>query len=208
MQQVDLIHDKTVQAHYRTYYKNKIWDYTSGKKSEKKNQKNPVHVHISIQSPKDPLQKYESRLFNLILHCPALLEEADIMEEFICFEPKQEHLTALQREMFVEAETWKQTPTALEFKKALKSKNMQSSMDILANQAFLDAHEEVNVAKSYWRYVMSCYEFTRMEEEYKHAVSMETDTVSERVFALKKQKDLQEKQMLKYQQSLDMVLEE
>jgi DNA primase len=78
------IKNATVSKYYKDYFRNKLWDFN--KKQYSKNKNAPVANLTDINLPSDfniqSKNGCERMLLLLILHCPELLNDASVREEF------------------------------------------------------------------------------------------------------------------------------
>ncbi len=209
MEYAGRIRDRTVQLHYRNHFREKLWQWNRSAKGRKKEAVPAAAARLAVTGGGDLslLVRYEHQLINLVLRCPALLAEASVREEFTQLETQHAILGPLHHAVAVFADAEDALPDAETLRQILVKRGFSTHMDYVDRQAFLDRHADKSAARECWRYLMSCHELARMEAEYTRAVAAETERTSEHVYALKKQLDMQAKQVAKHQKALDLILE-
>lgn len=207
MEYANRIGDRAVGQHYRNHFKEKLWRWNRPSK-EPKEKKNNTRIAVMKDISLKPLEWNEHQLVKLALYCPSLFDDAHIREEFFRLEMRHPRMALLHKAMMECADISEVSLDMTAFRQVLEAVGMSSHIEYLERQTLLDCSTDAAVAKEFWRYLMACYELTRIEAEYDHAASAESEETSEHVYALQKQRDFQARLVAKHQKALDLMLEE
>lgn len=216
---VEKIKNKTVKDYYHKHFKERLWEENrhntvktsrSGRKSSAANPAIQLAAHINVSSR----ERYEKLLVATVLNHPTILEDPEIEEEFTRIEIQNSELDTLRNAIIDELSASEYGSDTDNLHQSLEKNGFNNHISRLVKDSFLDNFakrgSDINLAKSGWKYVLSCYNLDVMEEEYKKVLNEARDGSDERsemLFELKKQKDvlkkLVETEKMSYEAALD-----
>jgi DNA primase len=225
MELKDTITNETVAGYYFKFFKNQLWEFQKESRANKnynndnkqggnKNKFGAVRkVTAANQAQLSTLQRYEHTLTFAPFYHPALLNSTEAEENYSAFELRDEALANIRNEL-LDTITSNDISDHQDLLKELDGDDILHAIRAQAKRCSMDpsleAASPLNLAKTAWDYVISCYQSELTDQEYinltRTGQSMSQITL-ERVEELKKQKDALKKlvklKYLSYEAALD-----
>ncbi len=218
MEIAENIEDKIVSNYYRQYFKSKIWE--SGRSSYKKsftapNEASDAMKNTTLKKETSNLAKHEITLLMTLVNNPQILQEDEqIFDIIMHIDFSDNTLKNIQTEL-INIIGENEELTREEIINHLEKKGFSDYIKQISSNIFIEhiARQEVktDVALSGWKYTHACIDHAATEEEYNNSVNAsqnQDDDIHQKLFELKKQRDLLKKLVEKEKMLYDAALDD
>lgn len=184
MKLVSSIKEKTVQEYYRKHFNDKLWNFSSGYKSSKKNDSGRLtSLKLSSKTEGFEKERYETMLFKLVLHYPELLDDTEVENELIHLTVSQIRYSEMRDKILEFYASSEETPNKESLLEYLEKLEFNNQIDHIKSCKFMESFAKAGtpdeIVKSEWRYVVALHNLSSIEEDYSKALSAFQNDVNE-----------------------------